>query len=130
MKVEVPVPADPVVPDPNKQSVVSVAYLMVNQIKEKEAELENFALTVASDLLLNGPQAYFHETLLESGLGSGIRPGDRILVVQEGNVVRGGSEGRGRGGRDRGGGQDPGHAGEDREGGLPQGARRRGHAPG
>ena len=75
MKVEVPVPADPVVPDPNKQSVVSVAYLMVNQIKEKEAELENFALTVASDLLLNGPQAYFHETLLESGLGSGFAPG-------------------------------------------------------
>ena len=75
VKVEVPVPADPVVPDPNKQSVVSVAYLMVNQIKEKEAELENFALTVASDLLLNGPQAYFHETLLESGLGSGFAPG-------------------------------------------------------
>ena len=75
VKVEVSVPADPVVPDQNKQSVVSVAYLMVNQIKEKEAELENFALTVASDLLLNGPQAYFHETLLESGLGSGFAPG-------------------------------------------------------
>ena len=39
------------------------------------AELDNFALTVASDLLLSGPQAYFHESLLESGLGSGFAPG-------------------------------------------------------
>ena len=37
--------------------------------------MDNFALTVASDLLLSGPQAYFHETLLESGLGSGFAPG-------------------------------------------------------
>jgi hypothetical protein len=28
-------------------------------------------MAVASDLLLSGPQAYFHESLLESGLGSG-----------------------------------------------------------
>ena len=48
---------------------------MLRLREEKEAELENFALTVASDLPLNGPQAYFHETLLESGLGSGFAPG-------------------------------------------------------
>jgi len=75
VKVEVAVPAEAVVADPAKQSVVSVAYLMVNQIKDPLAELDNFALTVASDLLLSGPQAYFHETLLESGLGSGFAPG-------------------------------------------------------
>jgi hypothetical protein len=40
------VPAEAVVPDPLKQSVVSVAYLQVNQIKEKDAVLDNFALTV------------------------------------------------------------------------------------
>eukprot|EP00227_Mantoniella_beaufortii_P012098 CAMPEP_0197588272 /NCGR_PEP_ID=MMETSP1326-20131121/9609_1 /TAXON_ID=1155430 /ORGANISM="Genus nov. species nov., Strain RCC2288" /LENGTH=1128 /DNA_ID=CAMNT_0043153083 /DNA_START=236 /DNA_END=3622 /DNA_ORIENTATION=- len=74
-RVEVTVPAEAVVPDANKQSVVSVAYLMVNQIKDPLAELDNFALTVASDLLLSGPQAYFHESLLESGLGSGFAPG-------------------------------------------------------
>ena len=75
LKVEVPVPAEAVVQDENKQGVVSVAYLMVNQIKDPGADLDNFALTVASDLLLSGPQAYFHETLLESGLGSGFAPG-------------------------------------------------------
>ena len=75
VKLEVSVPAEAVVPDPNKQAVVSVAYLLVNQIKDPDAELDNFALTVASDLLLSGPQAYFHEALLESGLGSGFAPG-------------------------------------------------------
>jgi hypothetical protein len=58
-----------------------VAYLLVNQIKEKGADLENFALTVASDLLLSGPQAYFHESLLESGLGSGFAPGTGYRCV-------------------------------------------------
>lgn len=72
---EVLVPTDAVVPDQNKQTTVSRAYLMVNQIKEPAADLENFALVVASDLLLSGPQAYFHESLLESGLGSGFAPG-------------------------------------------------------
>ena len=74
-RVEVNVPTDAVVPDQNKQTTVSRAYLMVNQIKEPDAGLENFALVVASDLLLSGPQAYFHESLLESGLGSGFAPG-------------------------------------------------------
>lgn len=75
LKVEVRIPAEAVIQDVNKQSVVSVAYLMVNQIKDPLAEQDNFALTVASDLLLSGPQAYFHESLLESGLGSGFAPG-------------------------------------------------------
>lgn len=73
--VETLVPSEPVVPDPAKQCVVSVAYLLVNQIKDPGAELESFALSVASDLLLSGPQAYFHESLMESGLGSGFAPG-------------------------------------------------------
>ena len=73
--LSVPVPTDAVVADANKQTTVSRAYLQVNQIKEKDADLENFALLVASDLLLSGPQAYFHESLLESGLGSGFAPG-------------------------------------------------------
>ena len=40
---EVLVPTDAVVPDQNKQTTVSRAYLMVNQIKEPAADLENFA---------------------------------------------------------------------------------------
>ena len=75
VSLTVPVPADAVVADANKQTTVARAYLQVNQIKEKDADLENFALVVASDLLLSGPQAYFHESLLESGLGSGFAPG-------------------------------------------------------
>jgi Zn-dependent M16 (insulinase) family peptidase len=75
ISVSVPVPTDAVVADANKQTTVSRAYLQVNQIKEQNADLENFALVVASDLLLSGPQAYFHESLLESGLGSGFAPG-------------------------------------------------------
>jgi hypothetical protein len=39
-KVEVFMPAEAVVQDPLKQSVVSVAYLMVNQIKEDKALAE------------------------------------------------------------------------------------------
>ena len=74
-RVEVAMPSEAVVPDPEKQSVVSIAYLLVNQIKDPDAELESFALTVAGDLLLSGPQAYFHESLIESGLGSGFSPG-------------------------------------------------------
>ena len=75
IKLEVPVPTDAVVTDQNKQTTISRAYLMVNQIKDEHADLENFALVVASDLLLSGPQAYFHESLLESNLGSGFAPG-------------------------------------------------------
>ena len=75
VRATVEVPAEAVVADPERQTTVSVAYLMVNQIKEPDADLENFALLVASDLLLSGPQAYFHEALLESGLGQGFAPG-------------------------------------------------------
>ena len=71
---EVRVPADAVVADPTKQSVVSVAWLQVNQIADGES-LDSFALRVASDLLLSGPQATFYAPLLESKLGSGFAPG-------------------------------------------------------
>ena len=37
--------------------------------------MDNFALSIASDLLLSGPQSYFHEALLEPGYGSGLAPG-------------------------------------------------------
>lgn len=74
LKVEVSVPAEAVVQDPSKQAVVSMAYLMVNQIKDPLAELDNFALTVASDLLLSGREEgtallhfiVFHRILLYS----------------------------------------------------------------
>ena len=73
-RVDVTVPADAVVADKEKQSIVSLAWLMVNQIKDP-VSLENFALGVASDLLTSGPQSYFYEALLESGLGTSFAPG-------------------------------------------------------
>ena len=73
-RVEATVPADAVVADPNKQSLISLAWLMVNQI-EDPVSLDNFALGVASDLLTSGPQSYLYEALLEPGLGSGFAPG-------------------------------------------------------
>jgi Zn-dependent M16 (insulinase) family peptidase len=73
-RVEVTVPADAVVADKNKQSIISLAWLMMNQIKEP-VSLDNFALGVASDLLTNGPQSYFYEALLEPRLGSAFASG-------------------------------------------------------
>ena len=73
-RVEATVPADAVVADANKQSLISLAWLMVNQI-EDPVSLDNFALGVASDLLTSGPQSYLYEALLEPGLGSGFAPG-------------------------------------------------------
>jgi hypothetical protein len=71
---DVVVPADAVVADQAKQSVVNVSWLQVNQIAEGES-LDSFALRVASDLMLSGPQASFYAPLLESKLGSGFSPG-------------------------------------------------------
>ena len=73
-RVEVSVPADALVADKDKQSVVGVSWLQINQIAEADG-LESFALGVASDLLLSGPQAAFYAPLLEAGLGSGFSPG-------------------------------------------------------
>ena len=73
-RVDVTVPADAVVADKEKQSIVSIAWLMVNQIDDP-ISLDNFALSVASDLLTSGPQSYFYEALLEPRLGSAFAPG-------------------------------------------------------
>jgi Zn-dependent M16 (insulinase) family peptidase len=73
---EVSVPRDSVVNDPAKTAITSTAWLMLNNVTDdKTAKLDNFALTIASDLLLSGPQSYFHEALLEPGYGSGLAPG-------------------------------------------------------
>ena len=73
---EVSVPRDSVVNDPKKTAITSTAWLMLNNVKDDEnAKLDNFALSIASDLLLSGPQSYFHEALLEPGYGSGLAPG-------------------------------------------------------
>ena len=53
-RVDVTVPADAVVADKEKQSIVSIAWLMVNQIDDP-ISLDNFTLSVASDLLTSGP---------------------------------------------------------------------------
>ena len=74
-RVEVTVPSDALVADKEKQSVVSVAWLQINQITEEDSGLESFALGVASDLLLSGNQAVFYDSLIEPGLGSGFSPG-------------------------------------------------------
>jgi len=73
-RLEVLVPADAMVADEAKQSLLAVAYLMVNHIKEPDT-LDSFALSVASDLMLSGPQATFYKPLIEAGLGSGFAPG-------------------------------------------------------
>ena len=73
---EVSVPRDSVVNDPKKTAITSTAWLMLNNVKDDaNAKLDNFALSIASDLLLSGPQSYFHEALLEPGYGSGLAPG-------------------------------------------------------
>ena len=73
-RATITVPADPVVADPTKQHCVSVAWLLLNQAKEADP-FEDFALAVASNLMLAGPQAAFYEPLIASGLGSGFAPG-------------------------------------------------------
>ena len=73
-RASITVPADPVVADPAKQHCVSVAWLLLNQATEADP-FENFALAVASNLMLAGPQAAFYEPLIATGLGSGFAPG-------------------------------------------------------
>ncbi|CAE8614078.1 unnamed protein product [Polarella glacialis] len=73
-RMETTVPADAVVADPTKQSIVSTAWLLVNQISERDS-LDSFALAIASNLLLDGPQAVFYEALIEPGWGTGFAPG-------------------------------------------------------
>lgn len=117
-RVEVAVPAEAVVPDEKKQAVVSVAYLLVNQIKEPGAELDSFTLSVASDLLLSGPQAATPLPRLSSRASVPtiqaplccpgllprvpdrvrprlrVRPGNGLRGVPQGDVICRGPEGR------------------------------------
>mmetsp|Transcript_21812 Transcript_21812/g.39127 ORF Transcript_21812/g.39127 Transcript_21812/m.39127 type:complete len:1079 (+) Transcript_21812:24-3260(+) len=74
VRLETTVPEDAVVTDPTKQTTVSTAWLLVNQIEESDS-LDSFALSVASNLLLDGPQAVFYEALIEPGWGTGFAPG-------------------------------------------------------
>ena len=61
---------DPLAPFPNKQTTVSVTYLLEN-INNTE---EIFTLSILSLLLADGPNAPFYQALVESGIGSDYSP--------------------------------------------------------
>ncbi|XP_078722291.1 presequence protease, mitochondrial [Lampetra fluviatilis] len=69
-EVHVTCEADPLAPDPSKQTTVSVSFLL-GDITEV---FESFVLNVVSSLLVSGPSAPFYRALLESGMGSHYAP--------------------------------------------------------
>ena len=85
--MEVPVLAEAVVQDEDKQGVVSVAYLMVNQIKDPDAELDNFALTAASDLCCR-PAGVFPRDPSRVRPRFGVRPGHGLQLVAPRDIPR------------------------------------------
>ena len=69
-RVDVTCAADPLNPDPARQSTVAVSYLMTDITDLKTS----FALQVASELLTSGPSAPLYKALIESGLGTNFSP--------------------------------------------------------
>ncbi|KAG9511234.1 Presequence protease, mitochondrial, partial [Fragariocoptes setiger] len=69
-EVKIACPPDPLCAYPDKQTTTSISY-MLGQITNIE---EMFLLDTLSSLLMDGPNAPFHQTLLESGLGSDFSP--------------------------------------------------------
>ncbi|GAB6024432.1 Presequence protease, mitochondrial [Chamberlinius hualienensis] len=61
---------DPMVPNPEKQSTVSVNYLLgsINDIEE------HFAWTILNLLLIDGPNSPFYKSLVAPNIGSGYSP--------------------------------------------------------
>lgn len=61
---------DPMAPFPDKQTTVSVAY-MLEEIADTH---ENFTLAILCNLLMDGPNAPLYQALIDSGLGSDYSP--------------------------------------------------------
>ncbi|XP_067127362.1 presequence protease, mitochondrial-like [Centruroides vittatus] len=62
--------ADPMAPNPDKQTTVSVGYLL-NDIRDTR---ETFTLSILSNLLTDGPNSPLYQALIESGMGSDFSP--------------------------------------------------------
>eukprot|EP00239_Pterosperma_sp_CCMP1384_P004603 CAMPEP_0197849842 /NCGR_PEP_ID=MMETSP1438-20131217/13379_1 /TAXON_ID=1461541 /ORGANISM="Pterosperma sp., Strain CCMP1384" /LENGTH=1115 /DNA_ID=CAMNT_0043462703 /DNA_START=99 /DNA_END=3446 /DNA_ORIENTATION=+ len=71
-KFQVLGPTDAMVNDPEKRSTVAVAWLLNNIATDP---VEVFALQIAGDLLINGPNAPLYKALIEPNIGSGYAPG-------------------------------------------------------
>jgi len=69
--VHITCPPDPLSAHPEKQATTSVSYMLPTNITNYQ---ELFALQILSSLLIDGPNAPFHKSLLESGLGSDFSP--------------------------------------------------------
>lgn len=65
--VEITCPPDPMIATPEKQTTTSVSYMMPIQSIDLE---ELFSLQILSSLLIDGPNAPFYKSLIESGLGA------------------------------------------------------------
>ena len=61
---------DPMAPFPDKQTTVSLSY-MLEDISDTH---ENFTLAILCNLLMDGPNAPFYQALIDSGLGSDYSP--------------------------------------------------------
>lgn len=69
--VEITCPPDPMSADPDKQTTTSVSYVLKTQINDYS---EMFALQLLSSLLVDGPNAPFYKSLVESGIGADYSP--------------------------------------------------------
>lgn len=69
--VEISCAPDPMSATPEKQTTTSISYMLPTQNVNFE---EMFALQLLSSLLIDGPNAPFYKSLLESGLGADYSP--------------------------------------------------------
>lgn len=69
--VNVTCPSDPLSANQNKQTTTSISYMLPTVNTNYE---DMFALQILSSLLLDGPNAPFHKSLIESGLGADYSP--------------------------------------------------------
>lgn len=62
--------ADPLAPDPNKQTTTSVSYLLGGDVDA----FEGFTNSILSSLLVDGPTSPLYQTLIEPNIGSDYSP--------------------------------------------------------
>lgn len=70
-KEEIFCPLDPLCAEPEKQTTTSISYLLPTLCTNHE---DMFMLQILSTLLIDGPNAPFYKSLIESGLGSDYSP--------------------------------------------------------
>lgn len=70
-KVDITCPQDPMSASPDKQTTTSVSYMLPTLNTNLE---DMFALQLLSTLLIDGPNAPFYKSLVESGLGADYSP--------------------------------------------------------